>query len=53
LGDEFLDSGVVGEQGEVVAGGGLVVVVGFGLPADGHGGPPAVGDIGETAALSR
>jgi len=53
LGDEFLDGGLVGDQGKVVAGGGVVVVVGFGFSADGHGGPPAVDDIGETAALSR
>jgi hypothetical protein len=52
LGDEFLDSGLVGDEGEVVAGGGVVVVVGFGFPADGLEGP-VVGDFGETAAWSR
>ena len=31
LGDEFFDSGLVGDEGEVVAGGGVVVVVGSGF----------------------
>ena len=31
LGDEFLDSGLIGDEGQVVAGGGVVVVVGSGF----------------------